>query len=65
MQEKPNESKQKSLHFLGFLWPNWAFSMRYGESKQKILFPRHSRLRLYKAASTLLLSDIAFGGLRP
>jgi hypothetical protein len=33
MQEKPNESKQKSLHFLGFLWPNWAFSMRYGESK--------------------------------
>jgi hypothetical protein len=33
MQEKPKESKQKSLHFLGFLWPIWAFSMHYNESK--------------------------------
>jgi hypothetical protein len=26
------------LDFLGFLWPNLAFSMGYGESKQKNLF---------------------------
>jgi hypothetical protein len=25
--------KEKSLDFLGFLWPNWGFSMGYGESK--------------------------------
>jgi hypothetical protein len=26
-------SKEKPLHFLGFLWPNRGFSMGYGESK--------------------------------
>src|ERR1700728_1296723 len=39
---KANKSKEKSLHFLGFLWPNRAFSMGYGESKQKNLFPCHT-----------------------
>ena len=33
MQANPRKSKEKSLHFLGFLWPNWDFSMGYGESK--------------------------------
>jgi hypothetical protein len=33
IQAKPNKTKQKSLDFLGFLWPNRAFSMGYGESK--------------------------------
>jgi hypothetical protein len=39
IQGKPNKSKEKSLDFLGFLWPNWAFSMGYGESKKKISSP--------------------------
>ena len=33
IQAKPNKTKRKSLDFLGFLWPNWDFSMGYGESK--------------------------------
>jgi hypothetical protein len=37
IQAKPNKTKQKSLRFLGFLWPNWGFSMGYGESKEKSL----------------------------
>ena len=32
-QGKPRNSKEISLDFLGFLWPNRAFSMSYGESK--------------------------------
>jgi hypothetical protein len=36
MQEKPSQSKQKGLHFLGFLSPNWAFSMRYGQIKKSV-----------------------------
>jgi hypothetical protein len=35
MQINPNKSKENSLDFLGFLWPNWGFSMGYGESKYK------------------------------
>jgi hypothetical protein len=33
MQDNPRKSKEKSLHFLAFLWLNWAFSMTYDESK--------------------------------
>jgi hypothetical protein len=33
LQGKPKESKGKSLHFLGFPWPNWDLSKGYGESK--------------------------------
>ena len=32
-QGKPRNSKEKSLHFLGFLWPILVFSMAYSESK--------------------------------
>jgi hypothetical protein len=33
MQAKTNKTKEKSLVFLGFLWPIRGFSMGYGESK--------------------------------
>jgi hypothetical protein len=33
IQTKPNKSKEKSLVFLGFLWPNSNFSKGYSESK--------------------------------
>jgi hypothetical protein len=33
IQAKPNKTKQNSLHLLGFIRPDWGFSMRYGESK--------------------------------
>src|ERR1700722_10488570 len=33
----PRKTKQKGLHFLGFLWWNRDFSMGYSESKQKNL----------------------------
>jgi hypothetical protein len=33
VQRKPRKTKEKSLHFLGFSWPNWDFSKGYGESK--------------------------------
>jgi hypothetical protein len=39
MQIIQGKTKEKGLDFLGFLWPNPAFSMGYGESKQKNLFP--------------------------
>jgi hypothetical protein len=32
-QGKPNKTKQISLDFLLFPWPNRDFSMGYGESK--------------------------------
>jgi len=32
-QENPKKTKEKSLHFLGFPWSNWGFSIAYGESK--------------------------------
>jgi hypothetical protein len=32
-QGNPNKTKQKGLDFLGFIRPNQAFSMGYGESK--------------------------------
>ena len=31
IQGNPNKSKENSLHFLGFLWPNSDFSMSYGD----------------------------------
>jgi hypothetical protein len=39
MQTNPRENQGKGLDFLGFLWPNLAFSMGYDESKQKFFFP--------------------------
>jgi hypothetical protein len=33
IQIKPNKSKQKSLHLLGFIRPNQAFSMGYDGKK--------------------------------
>jgi hypothetical protein len=33
VQGKPRKTKEKSLHFLGFSWPNLDFSKGYGESK--------------------------------
>jgi hypothetical protein len=33
IQGKPNKTKEKSLDFLGFPWPNRGFSMGYSESK--------------------------------
>jgi hypothetical protein len=36
MQENPNKSKEKSLFFLGFLWPIQGFSMGYARKKSKI-----------------------------
>jgi hypothetical protein len=33
MQEKARKTKEKSLDFLGFPWPNRDFSKGYGESK--------------------------------
>jgi hypothetical protein len=38
-------SKEKGLDLFGFLWPIQAFSMGYGESKQKIPFPSASDRR--------------------
>jgi hypothetical protein len=32
-QENPNKTKEKSLDFLVFPWPNRSFSKGYGESK--------------------------------
>ena len=54
IQAKPNKTKQKSLDFLGFLWPNLDFSMGYGESKQKNLFPRHTVPQMSQNALRLL-----------
>ena len=39
IQGKPNKTKEKSLDFLVFLWSFRGFSMGYGESKTKNLFP--------------------------
>jgi hypothetical protein len=33
IQAKPNKTKQKGLDLLGFIRPNRAFSMGYGQSK--------------------------------
>jgi hypothetical protein len=62
----PNFSKQKSLHFVGFLWPKQAFSTRYGRKNKKIRFPLHSRCRLRKAVSNapLLLPPLGGVGIR-
>ena len=38
------------MDFLGFLWPNLAFSMGYTESKQKILFPCHTAAEISQIA---------------
>jgi hypothetical protein len=32
-QIRPNKTKQNSLDLLGFIRPNWDFSMGYGDSK--------------------------------
>jgi hypothetical protein len=32
-KENPRKTKEKSLHFLVFPWPNLDFSMGYSESK--------------------------------
>jgi hypothetical protein len=36
LQANPNKTKQKSLDFLGFLWPNRDFSEGYGEKNKKV-----------------------------
>jgi hypothetical protein len=33
VQGKPRKTKENSLHFLAFPWPNWDFSKGCGESK--------------------------------
>jgi hypothetical protein len=38
----PNKTKQKSLDFLGFIFPNRDFSKGYSDSRQKIRRPRRS-----------------------
>src|SRR5271156_1720589 len=38
-QDNARKSKENSLHFLGFLWPNQDFSMGYSEKKIKKLPP--------------------------
>jgi hypothetical protein len=37
VQINPNKSKEKSLHFVGFLWPNRGFSKGYRRKNKKIL----------------------------
>jgi hypothetical protein len=36
LQENPNKPKEIGLHFLGFSWQNWGFSMGYEEKIKKI-----------------------------
>jgi hypothetical protein len=39
MQDNPNKNKEKSLDFLGFVWPNRGFSMGYKEKNKKNPLP--------------------------
>jgi hypothetical protein len=46
VQVNPNQTKEKSLHVLGFLWPNRDFSMGYKQKNKKILPRLNSRAGL-------------------
>jgi hypothetical protein len=46
IQENPNKTKQNCLHFLGFIRPNWDFSVGYAQKNKKICLPLNSRLGL-------------------
>jgi hypothetical protein len=43
VQANPKESKEKSLHFLGFLWWNLDFSTGYSGKNKKIPLRSNSR----------------------
>jgi hypothetical protein len=68
MQIKPNESKQKSLHFLAFPWISLAelglFNALRRIQIKKSYFLATRVLGCAKRPRTLLLSVTAFGGLR-
>jgi len=48
----PRKTKEKSLHFLGFLWPNRAFQWVTAEKNKKFLLRLHSRRGLWAIAET-------------
>ena len=53
-------SKENSLHFLGFLWPNQDFSMGYSEKNKKTSTGQNSRLGLYFAVTDRRLKTVIF-----
>jgi hypothetical protein len=53
VQGNPRKSKEKSLHFLGFLWWNPDFSTRYSGKKKKIALRSDPPIELCKTAAAL------------
>jgi hypothetical protein len=43
VQTNPRKTKENCFLFVGFLWPNWAFSMSY-ERKNKKIVPALTRV---------------------
>jgi hypothetical protein len=65
VQANPKESKEKSLHFLGFLWRNRDFSTGYSGKNKKIPLRSNSLIGLCPDLSSVFVSPYSSDRLGP